>query len=98
MVAIPASGYLSCNSYCSCGSYPRPRLSQLQQLLLAVVAIPAELFEFEIRTALWATAENKIFFEDARDLKLGWYRPSLGLFIYIDVLVFTVPLKDMASF
>jgi hypothetical protein len=58
----------------------------------------AELFELEIRTALWATVENQIFFADAMDLKLGWCRPSLILFIYIQVLAFTVPLKDMANF
>jgi hypothetical protein len=58
----------------------------------------AELYEFEIRTALWATAENQIFLEDALDLKLGWCRPTLVLFVYIDVLAFTVPLKNMASF
>jgi hypothetical protein len=38
------------------------------------------------------------FFADARDLKLGCCRPSPVLFIYIDVLAFTVPSKDMASF
>jgi hypothetical protein len=58
----------------------------------------AELFEFEIRTALWAKAENQIFFADAVDLKLGWCRPLLILFIYIHFLAFTVPLKDMANF
>ncbi len=58
----------------------------------------AELFEFEIRTALWATAENQIFWADAMDLRLGWCWPSLVLFIYIHFLAFTVPLKDMASF
>jgi hypothetical protein len=30
----------------------------------------AELFEFEIRTALWATAGNEIFFANSRNLKL----------------------------
>jgi hypothetical protein len=58
----------------------------------------AELFEFEIRTALWATAENQIFLADAMDLKLGWCRPSQILFIYIHFLAFTVSLKDMAKF
>ncbi len=57
-----------------------------------------ELFEVEIHTELWATAENQIFFADARDLKLGWCWPSLELFIYIHFLAFTVPLKDTASF
>jgi hypothetical protein len=54
--------------------------------------------EFDICAALWATAENQIFFADAIDLKLGWCRPSLVLFIYTHFLSFTVPLKDMASF
>jgi hypothetical protein len=42
----------------------------------------ADLFEFEIRTALWATAGNQIFFADTRDLKLVWHRPFQVLFIY----------------
>jgi hypothetical protein len=46
----------------------------------------AELFEFEIRTALWATAGNQIFLEQALDLKLGWCKPSLVLFIYLNFL------------
>jgi hypothetical protein len=32
----------------------------------------AEFFEFEIRTALWATAGNQHFFAETKDLKLGW--------------------------
>ncbi len=46
----------------------------------------AELFKFKIRTALWATAENQIFWEQTVDLKLGWCKPSLVLFIYINCL------------
>jgi hypothetical protein len=95
----------------------------------------AELFEFEIRTAQWATAGNQIFLAmlycgfdsrshtqilykenrkmlfgakkkqrkkfflaNTRDLKLGWCRPSVLLFIYIHFFGITVPLKDEASF
>jgi hypothetical protein len=47
----------------------------------------------EIRTALWATAENLIFFADAMDLKLGWCRPSLILFIYIHFFSIHRPFK-----
>jgi hypothetical protein len=46
----------------------------------------AELFEFKIRTALWATAGNPILFANSRNLKLVWRRPSLVLFIYIHFL------------
>jgi hypothetical protein len=38
------------------------------------------------------------FFTDAWELKLGWYKPWLLLFIYIDFLSITAPFKDMASF
>jgi hypothetical protein len=58
----------------------------------------AELFDFKIRTALWATADNQIFFEQTKDLKVGWCMPSLLLFIYICLFSSTVPLKDMTSF
>jgi hypothetical protein len=46
----------------------------------------AELFECEIRPGLWAIAGNQIFFVRTKDLKLGWYRPWLLLFIYIHFL------------
>ncbi len=55
-------------------------------------------FEFEIRTALWTTAENQIFLADTGDLKFGWCRPPIVLFIYIHFFSITVPLKDVASF
>jgi hypothetical protein len=52
---------------------------------------------FRIRQVM-ATAGNQIFFAYTRDLKLGRYRPSIVLFIYIHVFSITVPLKDAASF
>ncbi len=46
----------------------------------------AELFEFGIRTVLWATAGNQIFLKQIMDLKLVWCKPSLVLFIYVNFL------------
>jgi hypothetical protein len=41
---------------------------------------------------------TRFFLADTRDLKLGWCRPSIILFIYIHFFGITVPLKDMANF
>ncbi len=78
----------------------RPRLAPclLYYIFFEFCIEFAELFEFEIRTAQWATAENQTFLANTRDLKLGWCRPSVLLFIYIHFFGITVPLKDMASF
>jgi hypothetical protein len=46
----------------------------------------AELFKFEMRSALWATAGNQNCFADTRDLKLECHMPRLFLFMYIHFL------------
>jgi hypothetical protein len=43
----------------------------------------AALFEFEIRSSLWATAGNQIFFADTRNLRLECHMTWLLLFMYI---------------
>jgi hypothetical protein len=78
----------------------RPRLAPclLYYIFFEFCIEFAELFEFEIRTVQWATAGNQIFLANTRDLKLGWCRPSVLLFIDIHFFGITVPLKDKASF
>jgi hypothetical protein len=58
----------------------RPRLDSccIYYIFIELCFEFADLFEFEIRTVLWVTARNLIFFADTRDFKiwlvdLGYY-------------------------